>query len=287
MKNTGSTKNSRNFWRDRNSVFRVSFFLTFALLFVATLVYGYFRYVDQIEEDLSGQINTILDEITPQDRADFDFSKEADSSDSDKDVLLDASSKLYRVYLDNPSRKNGVRALLHHSILLWRLGDRESAENFLTKIKDEHEKSLFAPTATYTLALIFEESGDYEKANDVLSEFATRYPANFLLGEALLTQGRILMQLKQYQQAYDVYQKLLSEENLDSYSSRADIELSYLESMGYGVDITDASLEQSLEPTEITETEITETEITIDTEENSDTKENSQESGDTKETGGY
>lgn len=260
-----STTGFQRFWRDRNSVLRMVFFLTFSLLFVATLFYGYFRYVNQVEEELSGEINAILSEITPQNQVGFDFEKGIEGSGVDKERLSDASAKLYRIYLDNPSRKNGVRALLHRSLLLWRMGDDQAAEDSLTKIREEYPKSLFAPTAMYALALIFEENGDYEKANEVLDEFVTRYPANFLLGEALLAQGRILVQLQRFQQAYEVYQKLLEGEELSSYSSRADIELSYLESIGYGIDISDTSLgedfEQTLEnPEETVETEAAETE---------------------------
>ena len=220
------------FLRDRQGIFKWAFLVILLILAVLSSFYGYFRYVNQVEMDLSKRVNVLFEKS----KGHFEKFKNADTAKKiakAKEDLAATSLEFRNIYLEMPNRNNAIRAGMHHAFFEWHMENKEVAKDFLLKIYKKTKKSFFSPTVLYSLAILFTEFEDFDQSLIFLDKFIERYPKNFLFGEVLITKARILSKKERFQESYDVYQKMLKDDDLSLYSPIVDIELSNFEVLGF------------------------------------------------------
>jgi TolA-binding protein len=146
---------------------------------------------------------------------------------------LDSTLVRANAILDDYSGTNAaaVALMLKGRVYETRAQYDDAVKAYQDLVKDYGNREYLAFGAYYALATISIGKGDYEKAGDLYSQAANKYPSHFNASVALLEAGKAFEKIHNYPQAKAAYKKAISDYPKSRASDTARDNLAKLEFM--------------------------------------------------------
>ncbi len=199
---------------------------------LALAFYGYTVWVESQERKLSLRI----DELLLQEKSLAEKISESRDGEAGSEIDPEVATligNLKAIYEANPSRINGTRALFSAANLEMQSGAYEAARAGFTTIADNHPDHFLAPRALFSLILLDEAEELPNEALIKVEDFNKRYPNSYLGSEINLTQGRLHLQLREYDLAKTYFDEAIINGKGNRLIENAQEKIDYLRIKGF------------------------------------------------------
>lgn len=202
-------------------------FRVLVIIVVASLVLAFGSWLtfstlqSRKEKDLSRNVNRLSIEL-------INLAQNSESSLEAQDRIGAIYAELEKIGKANLHTLNGLRALFLSAHGEMQTGQFAKArEKYLLVNRNNPGffhfgagRHYLAANALFYAALATEEEGQLDKAIELLRQYERSYPSHWLLGEVQLSIARNLAGSGKVDQAVALFEKMLSDKNLEPYHAR-------------------------------------------------------------------
>ena len=179
-------------------------FLIFGITIIVVVVaIGAFT---MISRDINNKATLAMESL----ESDFETWNELQDDKKTPDASASIIEKADSLIKKYAKQYASTRASVIKSQLLFSSGDLEGAEKAYVEMATRLPESHMAPVALINASSIAEDRGQTDLAIAYLEKVVGKYPEAPGFGRALLSLGRIYEQKKQYDQAKEMYGKLIA-----------------------------------------------------------------------------